>query len=71
MTQASVTLTVFFEESFWVGVFEYIEERNLSVAKITFGEEPKDYEVQSFVLQHYSRLQFSPSVKTVVKTKKK
>ena len=70
MTQASVTLTVFFEESFWVGVFEYIEEGNLSVAKITFGEEPKDYEVQSFVLQHYSRLQFSPSVKTVVKTKK-
>ena len=38
-------LTVYFEESFWVGVYERIEGRKLSAAKVTFGSEPKDYEV--------------------------
>lgn len=37
-------LTVFFEEPFWVGVFERIENGKLSVSKVTFGAEPKDYE---------------------------
>ena len=39
-------LSVFFDEPFWVGVFERIEDGKLSVAKVTFGAEPKDYEVQ-------------------------
>ena len=30
-------LTVFFEEPFWVGVFERIENGKLSVSKVTFG----------------------------------
>ena len=37
-------LTVYFEEPFWVGIFEHIEDGKLSVAKVTFGVEPKDYE---------------------------
>lgn len=60
-------LTVFFEEPFWVGVFEKIEDGKLSVAKTTFGAEPKDYEVYEFVLKYYYCLQFSPAVATVVK----
>ena len=44
------TLTVYFENPFWVGVFERIEGGKLSVCKVTFGAEPKDYEVWSFVL---------------------
>ena len=60
-------LTVYFEEPFWVGVFERIEDGNVSVAKFTFGAEPKDYEVYEFVLKHYYSLQFSPAVATVVK----
>ena len=43
-------LTVYFEEPFWVGVFERIEDGTLSVAKVTFGAEPKDYEVQQYTL---------------------
>ena len=43
-------LTVFFEQPFWVGVFECISEGKLSVCKVTFGAEPKDYEVYDFVL---------------------
>ena len=64
-------LTVFFEEPFWVGVFEHIEEGKLSVAKVTFGAEPKDYEIQEYIEKYYFGLKFSPAVDVVVKEKKK
>ena len=64
-------LTVFFEDPFWVGVFERIEYRKLSVAKVTFGAEPKDYEVLEFINRNYYHLLFSPAVETVVKDTKK
>ena len=60
-------LTVFFEEPFWVGVFERVSDGKLSVCKVTFGAEPKDYEVYEFVLKNYYRLRFSPAVATDVK----
>lgn len=60
-------LTVYFEDPFWVGVFERIENRKLSVCKVTFGAEPKDCEVWAFVLKNYDQLKFSPSVDVVVK----
>ena len=41
MDKASGKLTVYFEEPFWVGVFERIEDGKLSVAKVIFGAEPK------------------------------
>ena len=71
MDKVSGKLTVYFEEPFWVGVFERIENGELSVTKMTFGAEPKDYEVYEFVLKHYYRLRFSPAVATVVKEQKK
>lgn len=49
---------VYFEDPFWVGVFERIENGELSAAKVTFGAEPKDYEVQEFINKHYYHLQF-------------
>ena len=55
-------LTVFFEEPFWVGVFERIEDGKLSVAKVTFGAEPRDCELYAFILRHYAELRFSPAV---------
>ena len=64
-------LTVYFAEPFWVGVFERICDGKLSVAKVTFGAEPKDYDIQEFVLKHYYDLQFSPAVETIVKKDKK
>ena len=60
-------LTVFFEEPFWVGVFERVLDGKLSVCKVTFGAEPKDYEVYDFVLKNHYRLRFSPAVATDVK----
>ena len=71
MDKVSGKLTVYFEEPFWVGIFERIEDGKLSVAKVTFGAEPKDYEVQEYVQKYYFSLKFSPAVDTVVKDTKR
>ena len=60
-------LIVYYENPFWVGVIEQIKDGKLSVCKITFGAEPKDYEVLDFIQKNYYRLRFSPSVDIVVK----
>ena len=44
MDKATGRLTVFFEDPFWIDVFERTEGSRLSAAKVTFGAEPKDYE---------------------------
>lgn len=71
MDEVKGKLTVFFEEPFWVGVFERYENGKISVAKVTFGAEPKDYDVYQFVLEHYCDLRFSPAVAVVAKEEKK
>ena len=60
-------LIVYFEEPFWVGVFERTEDGALSAAKVTFGAEPKDCEVLAFIQKHYFSLPFSPAVATAVR----
>lgn len=45
MDEAVSALTVYFEEPFWVGVFERMAGGSLSVCKVTFGAEPKDHEI--------------------------
>ena len=67
MDKVSGKLTVYFEEPFWIGIFERIEDGKLFVSKVTFGAEPKDYEVLEYVQKHYASLKFSPAVDTVVK----
>ena len=70
MGEEQCKLTAFFEGPFWVGIFERIENGKLSAAKVTFGAEPKDYEVFEFILKHYYDLRFSPAVATAVKESK-
>lgn len=60
MEQVSVKLTVYFETPFWVGVYERRAEGKLEVSKITFGAEPKDYEVLDILL--HKKLRFSSPV---------
>ena len=55
-------LTVFFDDPFWVGVFEHCDNGRLSVCKVTFGAEPKEQEIYEFVLKHYTELRFSQEV---------
>ena len=61
------SLTVFFEDPFWVGVFERVSDGQMSVCKVTFGAEPKDYEVLEFILGQYYKLKFSPAVEVEVR----
>ena len=70
MDKVNGKLTVYFEEPFWVGVFEHIENSRLTVAKVTFGAEPKVYEIQEYIQRYYFSLKFSPAVDTVVKETK-
>ena len=67
MDRGKAGLTVFFEGPFWVGVFERIEDGKLSVCRVVFGSEPRDYEVWEFILKNYYSLKFSPAVETAVK----
>ena len=64
-----LTLTVFYDEQFFVGFFESVVDGKLSVCKYTFGIEPKDAEVYEFVLSEYKRLKFSPPVDAPEKPK--
>ncbi|WP_238882051.1 YjdF family protein [Clostridium sp. YIM B02551] len=57
-----IKLTVYFQEPFWVGVFEKSEGDKLSVARVVFGSEPKDYEVYEYILRNYKALKFSISL---------
>ena len=62
MSIASVTLTVYFEDPFWVGVFQRREGGRLSAAKVTFGAEPRDSQVYDLLLHRYHRLTFGGQV---------
>ena len=55
-------LTVFFDGLFWIGIYERIQDGKLEACKITFGAEPKDYEVYGFILKNWYKLRFSPPV---------
>ena len=62
MDTNAISFTVFFREPFWIGVFERVESGRLSVCKVTFGAEPKDYEVHEYILKRYFSLRFSSTV---------
>ena len=62
-------LTIYFEEPFWVGVFEELEGDKLSVCRVVFGAEQTDAEVYDFILKHYYHLRFSAPVKAEIKKK--
>ena len=67
MEQANSKLTVYFEDPFWVGIFERETDGRYQACKVTFGAEPRDWEVYAFILsRRYEQLSFSPS--TVAET---
>ena len=65
MADVSVTLTVLFDEPFWVGLYERETDGRYEVARVVFGAEPKDYEVQAWLLANAYTLRFSPSLESV------
>lgn len=64
-------ITVFFDDPFWVGVYECRSDEKLEAARIVFGEEPKDYEVYYFLLENWKTLRFSPPVEDTGKVEAK
>ena len=67
MEKITGKLTVFFDNPFLVGVFECVEKNKLSVCRVVFGAEPKDYEVYDFILKNYKNLKFGSSLDVKVK----
>ena len=61
----SITLTAFFDGHFWVGIFERIDNDKLTVARVVFGAEPKEQQIQEYVMKHFFELRFSPPVEGV------
>ena len=59
----NIKLTVFFEDPFWVGVFERTSGGMLETARVVFGAAPKEHEIYSYILKNYSWLSFSQPVK--------
>lgn len=57
-------LTVYFDEPFWVGVFEELDGKKLSVCRVVFGAEPTDAQIYAFILRYFNHLRFSLPVKT-------
>lgn len=62
MATTTSRLTVLFENPFWIALYEREDGGQYEVCKITFGAEPKDYEVYDFMLKNWNRLRFSPSI---------
>ena len=62
MDSISVSLTVFFDGQFYVGLVERTQNDMLTCCRIVFGAEPKDCEVYRYLLDSWYSLSFSPPV---------
>ncbi len=56
------SLTILFEDPFWIGVFEITDHKGLRVCKVTFGAEPTEKEIMEFIDKNWNCLQFSQAV---------
>lgn len=63
MQKIESRLTVFFDGVFWIGFYERSWEGRLEACKIVFGPEPKEYEVNEFLMENWNHLHFSPPVR--------
>lgn len=70
MDAIKAKMTIFFQDPFWVAVYERECDRKYEVCKIIFGAEPKDYEVYEYVLKNFYRLKFSPMIESDGKQEK-
>lgn len=50
MCISKVSLTVYFDPPFWVGLFQREDSDGCRVCKITFGGEPREQEVLDLIL---------------------
>lgn len=62
MSKIRAQLTVYFEDPFWVGIYERSEDNTIQACRILFGSEPKDYEIYAFINRNWNQLSLSPPV---------
>ena len=58
----SLTLTVYFEDPFWVGIFEREEAGRYSACRVVFGAEPRDFQVYDLIISRFHGLRFGPAL---------
>ena len=59
---SQIKLTVLFNDPFWIGVFEIIENDEYKVCKVTFGPEPREEETLELILNKFYSLNFSAPI---------
>ena len=59
---SQINLTVLFNDPFWIGVFEIIENDEYKVCKVTFGPEPREEETYELILNKFYSLNFSTPI---------
>jgi hypothetical protein len=64
-------LTVYFDDPFWVGVFERDDETGFRVSRVVFGSEPTDAELYEYIQREYSHIDFGKPLKNQVKIVRK
>ena len=60
MRTVNCRITVYFDDPFWVGLYEREDGGWYEVSRIVFGAEPRDQEVYAFLLRAWRGLRFSP-----------
>jgi hypothetical protein len=56
---SQIKLTILFNDPFWIGVFELIDNDEYKVCKVTFGAEPREDETYDLILKRFYSLNFS------------
>ncbi len=64
-------LTVYFEDPYWIGIFEREDETDYRVSRVMFGSEPTDAELYEYIQQNYRNLDFSRPLKNQVRIERK
>ena len=60
-------LTVYFDDPFWVGVFEREDETGYRISRVVFGAEPTDAELYEYIKREYKHIDFGKPVQNQVK----
>ncbi len=64
-------LTIMFESSLWIGIYERHDDGQYEVCKIIFGAEPKDYEIYDFLLKNRKNMKFCSPIKSEIEKERK
>ena len=64
-------LTVYFDDPFWVGVFERDDETGFRVSRVVFGSEPTDAELYEYIQREYKSIDFGKPLKNQVQIVRK